>query len=142
MFYLGPKLRKRPKYTHLSMEMPRMPDLYGTTATQSLKFRASFVQPESFGLLKVKEVEFKLGLGPCGRHVTSLSHHITADLLTIVQVSRLPDDLEPPDGSEAQIAKRKLREDEDLHRRNRHMFVSYEPEPTHEQVIKGYRWGF
>lgn len=64
--------------------------------TKSIKFRATFPQVESYGLHKVKEVVFALGLGPCGKHVLRLEHTVTEDLLTIIQTSRDPDDLEQP----------------------------------------------
>ena len=69
---------------------------------KSLKFRAAFAQKDTFGLVKVCEVEFTHGLGPCGRHVTDLRYEIADGLLTIKQWSRHPDDLgEPTEGSEA-----------------------------------------
>lgn len=95
---------------HKSQPKMKWPDPfdYAISTFKSVKFRASFVQPESFGLLKVKEVEFKLGLGPCGRHVTELSYSISGDLLTIVQRSREPDDLIGPDGTPAVNAQEKI----------------------------------
>ena len=65
-------------------------------AVKAVKFRATFPKAESYGLHQVKEVEFKLGLGPCGRHVIDLAYAIHDDLLKITQSSRLPDDLEAP----------------------------------------------
>lgn len=109
------------------------------TRVQSIKIRASFPQPESFGILRVKDVEFKLGLGPCGRHVTHLSHSIKDDLLTIVQESRLPDDLEGPDYGAYSKARRALEDDARLHRLNPPVLFYV---PKFEQVIKEYRWGF
>ncbi|WP_449640131.1 hypothetical protein [Pseudomonas sp.] len=52
-----------------------------------LKFRASFPQPESYGLLKVTEVVFEHGLGPCGRIVTDLDYEVSETLLVIHQTS-------------------------------------------------------
>lgn len=60
------------------------------------KFRASWVDPNSYGLVKAKELTFELGLGPCGRHVVSLGVAITDDLLTIKQWSRSPELLHEP----------------------------------------------
>lgn len=114
-------------------------DYFKDTVTQSIKLRASFVQAETFGMLKVKEVEFKLGLGPCGRHVTHLSYDIKDGLLTIIQGSRLPDELEPPDRSAYHTARDKLEADD--HKRR-----LFEPQLVRmtqlERIIKDYRWGF
>lgn len=54
---------------------------------KSIKFRASFTQPDTYGLAKVKEVVFSLGLGPCGRVVTKLDYEILGDLMVIRQTS-------------------------------------------------------
>lgn len=70
--------------------------IYPTAPTKSIKFRATFPQVESYGLHKIKEVVFALGLGPCGKHVLRLEHTVTEDLLTIIQTSRDPEDLEQP----------------------------------------------
>uniref|UniRef100_A0AB74UPW9 Uncharacterized protein n=1 Tax=Salmonella phage Phylax-28 TaxID=3349226 RepID=A0AB74UPW9_9CAUD len=53
----------------------------------ALKLRASFTQPETYGLSKCATVEFSKGLGPCGRWVSKLGYVVTADLLTITQIS-------------------------------------------------------
>ncbi|QJD54653.1 hypothetical protein PssvBMR2_gp10 [Pseudomonas phage MR2] len=50
----------------------------------------------NYGLHKIAETTFELGLGPCGRVVTNLSYTIAEGLLTVVQVSRLPEDVEKP----------------------------------------------
>lgn len=60
---------------------------------QSIKFRCSFPEPERYGLMKVAEVVFKLGLGPCGRWVTELSYEATDGLLKVTQTS-YPDNYE------------------------------------------------
>ncbi|WYW04209.1 hypothetical protein Kallioja_00011 [Pseudomonas phage vB_PpuP-Kallioja] len=52
---------------------------------QRIKFHASFPEPERYGLMKVTEVVFKLGLGPCGKHVHNLAYEVTDNLLTITQ---------------------------------------------------------
>jgi hypothetical protein len=115
-----------------------------STSTKSVKFHASIPQPESYGLLKVSKVEFALGLGPCGRHVTELHHKIEGDLLTITQYSRLPDELEPPDSSAAVSARYKLHADDALLRDakrwelNRSIYYDVAP----ERRIKYFRWGF
>lgn len=54
---------------------------------KTIKFRASWVDPGSYGLVKAKEVEFSLGLGPCGRIVTSLEYRISGEFLTVIQTS-------------------------------------------------------
>lgn len=113
------------------------------TCTKSIKFHASVPQPESYGLLKVCKIEFALGLGPCGRHVTELHHKIEGDLLTITQCSRLPDELEPPDGSAATSALFKIRKDDELladAKRWDHIRPIYYVPPA--QHIKYFRWGF
>lgn len=56
-------------------------------AVSHLKFRATLPQDNSYGLLKVVPIEFAKGLGPCGRWVTKLGHKVTAELLTIQQIS-------------------------------------------------------
>jgi len=63
---------------------------------KSIKFRASFIQPETYGLAKVKEVEFKLGLGPCGRFVETLTHEVSEGILKITQTSHLTERPYPP----------------------------------------------
>jgi hypothetical protein len=63
---------------------------------QSIKFRASFIQPETYGLAKVKEVEFKLGEGPCGRFVETLAFRVTDGLLVVTQTSHLTKRPYPP----------------------------------------------
>lgn len=63
---------------------------------QSIKFRASFIQPETYGLAKVKEVEFKLGLGPCGRFVETLAFRVTDGLLVVTQTSYTTPRPHPP----------------------------------------------
>lgn len=55
--------------------------------TKTLKFRASFAEPGSFGLIKVKEVTFTLGMGPCGRFVTELDWRFDQHYLVIEQTS-------------------------------------------------------
>jgi hypothetical protein len=67
-----------------------------TPPIKALKFRASWPDPGSYGLIKAREVIFELGLGPCGKHVLKLAYEVTEDLLTVTQTSRQPDDLEPP----------------------------------------------
>lgn len=57
---------------------------------KTIKFRASWVDPGSYGLVKAKEVVFEHGLGPCGRVVTHLHCTITEDLLTVTQWSYDP----------------------------------------------------
>jgi hypothetical protein len=54
---------------------------------KQIKLRASFPEPERYGLMKVTEVVFKLGEGPCGRHVETLAYSVTDQLLTITQTS-------------------------------------------------------
>lgn len=61
-----------------------------------IKFHASFPEPERFGLMKVTEVVFKLGLGPCGRFVESLTHKVEDGLLTITQTSHGTERPYPP----------------------------------------------
>lgn len=61
-------------------------------ALQSIKFLASFPKKDSYGLLQVNEVEFKLGLGPCGKHVHNLRYEVSDHLLTIIQRSTVPGD--------------------------------------------------
>uniref|UniRef100_A0AAU6W3B9 Uncharacterized protein n=1 Tax=Pseudomonas phage Lepni01 TaxID=3138536 RepID=A0AAU6W3B9_9VIRU len=63
---------------------------------ESIKFRSSWVDPNSYGLVKAKEMVFEMGLGPCGRHVTELRYEVDEDLLKISQWSRHPCDLAPP----------------------------------------------
>ena len=115
------------------------------TGDKSIKFHASIPQPESYGLLKVCKVEFALGLGPCGRHVTELHHRIDGELgiLTITQCSRAPDELEPPDNTAAVSAQYKLRKDDELLRdatRWDHIRPVFYVQP--ERHIKYFRWGF
>ncbi|QNJ57494.1 hypothetical protein [Pseudomonas phage PlaquesPlease] len=50
----------------------------------------------TYGLFKLSETVFKLGLGPCGRHVTKLSVSVDRDFLRVTQWSRAADDLDPP----------------------------------------------
>jgi hypothetical protein len=57
------------------------------THVKQIKLRASFPEPERYGLMKVTEVVFKLGEGPCGRHVETLAYSVTDQLLTITQTS-------------------------------------------------------
>lgn len=53
-----------------------------------IRFRASFIQPDTFGLAKVKEVVFESDvMGPCGRYVGSLRYQVTDAHLFIVQRS-------------------------------------------------------
>lgn len=52
---------------------------------KAIRFRASWVDPGSYGLVKAKEVEFKLGLGPCGLVVTALWAKVDGEILTITQ---------------------------------------------------------
>ncbi|QZA71323.1 hypothetical protein ALEA_10 [Pseudomonas phage ALEA] len=54
---------------------------------ESLKLRASFTQPETYGLSKCATVEFSRGLGPCGRWVSKLGYVVDRDLLRITQIS-------------------------------------------------------
>ena len=63
---------------------------------KQIKFRATWPDAGSYGLIKVREVVFELGLGPCNKHVLHLKHEITSELLTITQTARNPDDLEEP----------------------------------------------
>lgn len=69
---------------------------HGMTFAKLIKFRASWVDPNSYGLVKAKEITFELGLGPCGRHVVDLAFEVTDDLLTIKQWSRSPELLHEP----------------------------------------------
>ncbi len=57
---------------------------------KSVVFHASWPDPGSYGLIKAREVEFKHGLGPCGRIVTRLSVHIEGQFLKVSQTSVLP----------------------------------------------------
>ena len=45
----------------------------------------------SSGLIKAREVEFKLGLGPCGRVVVRLDFSVSEGLLTVTQTSLPPE---------------------------------------------------
>lgn len=54
---------------------------------KSIKFRAAFPKKESYGLLQVADVEFKLGPGPCGRDVVKLNYKLNEHLLVITQES-------------------------------------------------------
>lgn len=63
------------------------------TPTKGIKFKAAWPDAGSYGLIKIREVVFELGLGPCGKHVLHLDHTITHELLTITQTARNPDDL-------------------------------------------------
>jgi hypothetical protein len=67
-----------------------------TPTLKALKFRASWPDPGSYGLIKAREVIFELGLGPCGKHVLKLAYEVDEHLLKVTQTSRQPDDLEPP----------------------------------------------
>lgn len=58
---------------------------------KAIRFRASWPDPGSYGLVKAREVEFKAGLGPCGRVVTHLSYTVSGELLTIKQTSFPPE---------------------------------------------------
>lgn len=60
---------------------------------QRIKFHASFPEPERYGLMKVTEVVFTLGKGPCGRWVTNLTYEVQESFLKITQTS-YPDDFE------------------------------------------------
>uniref|UniRef100_A0AAU6W306 Uncharacterized protein n=1 Tax=Pseudomonas phage Ghuch01 TaxID=3138535 RepID=A0AAU6W306_9CAUD len=57
----------------------------------AIRFRASWPEPGSYGLIKAREVEFKMGLGPCGRVVTHLAYTVSGELLTIKQTSYPPE---------------------------------------------------
>lgn len=63
---------------------------------QSIKFRASFPEKESYGLIRVKEVEFALGKGPCERFVETLSYRVTDGLLVVTQTSHATPRPYPP----------------------------------------------
>uniref|UniRef100_A0AAU6VZR8 Uncharacterized protein n=1 Tax=Pseudomonas phage Ghual01 TaxID=3138534 RepID=A0AAU6VZR8_9CAUD len=58
---------------------------------KAIRFRASWPDPGSYGLVKAREIEFKAGLGPCGRVVTHLSYTVSGELLTIKQTSYPPE---------------------------------------------------
>lgn len=79
-----------------------------TNKVKALKFNASWVDQGSYGLVKARTVVFELGLGPCGRHVTDLSHTINEGLLTVTQWSRDPEKLTPPDYGAALNAQHKV----------------------------------
>lgn len=81
---------KRPSH------LPLSPMADYTQRAKSIKFRASWVDPNSYGLVKAKEITFEHGLGPCGRHVVSLAYEVTEELLTIRQWSRSPELLHEP----------------------------------------------
>ena len=66
--------------------------------TSLIKFRASFAEPGSFGLIKAKEVVFQLGLGPCGRFVTALDWNFDKDHLVVMQTSYPEEPPAPPKG--------------------------------------------
>lgn len=101
---------------------------------KSIKFRATFPKAESYGLHQVKEVVFALGLGPCGKHVLKLTHTVTDDLLTIVQTSRAPDDLEGPILEKTRAAEQALSEDRKLR-------AYYGPRLTRSEfVTTGHLW--
>jgi hypothetical protein len=73
--------------------------VYPEKTTKSIKFRASWVDPGSYGLVKARECLFELGTGPCGKHVLKLDCEVTEDLLTITQTARHCNDLyEPQEG--------------------------------------------
>lgn len=113
----------------------------GRTQTQrvkSIKFRATFPKAESFGLHQVKEVEFKLGLGPCGKHVLHLKHEIADDLLTITQWARNPDDLEEPTNSTWAIQEKLERHAE----ARKDPIHTYEVEVSPAQVVERGWWIF
>lgn len=63
---------------------------------KSVTFRASWVDPGSYGLVKAKELTFALGMGPCGRFVTSLRCEVSTESVLIEQCSQ-PDDKPCPD---------------------------------------------
>ncbi|WYW04453.1 hypothetical protein Mudajogi_00008 [Pseudomonas phage vB_PpuP-Mudajogi] len=54
---------------------------------QAIEFRCSVPKENSYGLFQVTKTEFSKGDGPCGRHVLALYSNVTADLLTITQVT-------------------------------------------------------
>lgn len=90
---------------------------------KSIKFNASWVDPGSYGLVKARTVVFELGLGPCGRHVTDLSHTINEGLLTVTQWSRDPEKLTAPCRNAAFAAEHKLE-------RHQHASSGWEPMVT------------
>lgn len=110
--------------------------------TKSIKFHTSVPQPESYGMLKVCKTEFKLGLGPCGRHVTELHHRIDGDLMTITQWSRDPNYLVPPNSDAVVKADLKIKRDQDLRRAHERQIGSFVTYTLRHRVLKGYRWGF
>lgn len=55
---------------------------------KELTFKAS--KPDgAYGLHKIHEVTFKLGLGPCGRHVEKLSCEVSGSIVKVTQESYL-----------------------------------------------------
>jgi hypothetical protein len=82
---------------------------------KALKFRASWPDPGSYGLIKAREVIFELG--PCGKHVLALAYEVDEHLLKVTQTSRQPDDLEPP--TEGLSAIYKLQQHENAKRMQR-----------------------
>ncbi|WYW04355.1 hypothetical protein Kurepalu2_00008 [Pseudomonas phage vB_PpuP-Kurepalu-2] len=107
--------------------MGRLPVLKRIT---HVKFNASWVDKGSYGLIKARDVEFGLGLGPCGRVVTHLAVEITADHLKVIQTSRLPEDVAPP------AVDRTIKERLDADRRHRRVY----PGMKTIEVTTGFLW--
>ncbi|AUV61716.1 hypothetical protein HOS76_gp22 [Pseudomonas phage Henninger] len=73
----------------------------------SVTFRASWVDPGSYGLVKAKELTFGLGLGPCGRFVTLLRCEVDEHFVKIEQWSQ-PDDQPFPECKHLERVQRML----------------------------------
>ncbi|WZX11471.1 hypothetical protein YZUPF006_000009 [Pseudomonas phage YZU-PF-006] len=111
--------------------MPAMPN----NRASEVSFKVS--RPGgNYGLHKITETVFKLGLGPCGRHVLSLSAVVCEDFLRVTQHSRMPDDLEPP--ASPTEAYRSIAEHECASRWFRPVLLTIKPEP--EVYYTGFLW--